>query len=56
MSDDQDGCEWVSVSSSTGLPGTWDQGPLNGCVRVCVRVCVCELTLNFVNVNTTNTS
>ena len=21
MSDDQDGCEWVSVSSGTGLPG-----------------------------------
>ena len=21
MSEDQDGCEWVSVSSGTGLPG-----------------------------------
>ena len=21
MSDDQDGCEWVNVSSGTGLPG-----------------------------------
>ena len=21
MSDDQDGCEWVSISSGTGLPG-----------------------------------
>jgi len=30
MSADQDGCEWVNVSSGTGLPG------LNGCVRVCV--------------------
>jgi len=46
MSDDQDGCEWVNVSSGTGLP---DQRPLNGyvyacvraCVRVCVHVCVC---------------
>jgi len=37
MSDDQDGCEWVSVSSGT-LP-TWivaGKGPLNGCVCVFV--------------------
>ena len=32
MSDDQVGCEWVSVSSGTGLPGL---------SRVCVCVCVC---------------
>ena len=26
-SDDQDGCEWVSVSSGTGLPGlSWTKG------------------------------
>ena len=29
MSDDQVGCEWVSVSSGTSLPG------------LCVCVCVC---------------
>ena len=39
MSDDQDGCEWVSVSSGTDLPGfVPDQRPLNGCVCVCVCV------------------
>ena len=33
-------CEWVSVSSGTGLPGVFpDQRPLNG--YVCVTVCVC---------------
>ena len=35
MSDDQDGCEWVNVSS--GMLPTWivaGKGPLNG--RVCV--------------------
>jgi len=31
MSDDQDGCEWVNVSSGTSTP---DQRPLNGCVCV----------------------
>ena len=42
MSDDQDGCEWVSVSCGTGLPRVvLDQRPLNGCVCVRVRVCVC---------------
>ena len=36
MSDDQDGCEWVSVSSSTGLPRVVpDQRPLNGRRRRC---------------------
>jgi len=23
MSDDQDGCEWVNISSGTGLPGSY---------------------------------
>ena len=36
MSDDQDGCEWVSVSSGTGLPGC--PGP-KAVKRLCV-VCV----------------
>jgi len=35
MSDDEDGCEWVSVSSDTGLPGL---SRTNG--GVCVCVCV----------------
>jgi len=34
MSDDQDGCEWVSVSSGTGLPGP------KGVKRLCVCACV----------------
>jgi len=35
MSDDQDGCEWVNISSGNG------QRLLNGCacVRACVRAC-----------------
>ena len=38
MSDDQDGCEWVSVSSGTGLPGP----------RAVKRLCVCVTALwNF---------
>ena len=40
MSDDQDGCEWVNVSSGTGR--TWvvpDKEPLNGCV-----LCVCVVS------------
>jgi len=43
MSDDQVGCEWVRVSSGTGLPGLSGQKLLNGCVCVCVcvRACVC---------------
>jgi len=36
MSDDQDGCEWVSVSSCTGLPGSPKQ-------RVVKRLCVHNL-------------
>jgi len=32
MSGDQDGCEWVNVSSGTGPPGRLDKRPLNGCV------------------------
>ena len=44
MSDDQDGCERVNVSSDTGLPrAVPDKGSLNGCVCVCVCVCVCGL-------------
>ena len=42
MSDDQDGCEWVHVSSGTGPPGQSglpDQRASNGCVCVCVCVC-----------------
>jgi len=38
MSDDQDGCEWVNVSSGTGLPRVvTNKRPLNGCVCVCVK-------------------
>ena len=40
MSDDQVGCEWVRVSSGTGLPGLSGQKLLNGCVCVCVCACV----------------
>ena len=44
MSDDQDGCEWVNVSSGTILPRVVpDKGPLNGRVSVCVCVCVCVI-------------
>jgi len=36
MSDDQDGCEWVSFSSGTGLPGVVpNQRPLHSCVCAC---------------------
>ena len=38
----QDGCEWVNVSSGTGLP--WvvpDKRPLNSCVCVCVNIYCC---------------
>jgi len=39
MSDDQDGCEWVNVSSGTGLPRVVpDKRLLNGCVCVCVSI------------------
>ena len=45
MSDDQDGCEWVSVSSGTTrvVP---DQRPLNGCVCVCLFITIFG-TLSF---------
>ena len=36
MSDDQDGCEWVNVSSGTRVVP--DQRPLNGCVCACACV------------------
>jgi len=37
MSDDQDGCEWVNVSSGTGPLGlSRTKGLLNGCACVCV--------------------
>ena len=35
MSDDQVGCEWVSVSSGTGLPGL-------SRTKAVKRLCVCE--------------
>jgi len=35
MSDDQDGCEWVNVSSGTGLGQ-------KAVKRLCVCVCVCD--------------
>ena len=38
MSDDQDGCEWVSVSSGTGLPGL-------SRTKAVKRLCVCEAAL-----------
>jgi len=37
MSDDQVGCEWVSVSSGTGLPGL---SRTKAVKRFCVCVCV----------------
>ena len=45
MSDDQVGCEWVSVSSGTGYPGCPGQKPLNGCV---FQIIVMMLKLNTV--------
>jgi len=44
MSDDQVGCEWVSVSSGTGLPRL---SRTKAVKRLCVsntrtRVCVCD--------------
>ena len=43
MSDDRDGCECVSVSSATGLPGSPRPKAVKRlcvCVCVCVRACV----------------
>ena len=37
--DDQVGCEWVSVSSGTGLPGT------KAVKRLCVRVVISAVYL-----------
>ena len=48
MSDDQVGCEWVSVSSGTGLPRlSRTKAVKRLCVCVCVRVraCMCVLVL-----------
>jgi len=41
MSDDQDGCEWVSVSSGTGLPRL---SRTKAVKRLCVCVCKDKLT------------
>jgi len=44
MSDDQVGCEWVSVSSGTGLPRlSRTKAVKRLCVCVCVRACVLVL-------------
>ena len=50
MSGDQDGCEWVSVSFGTGLPGF--PGPkavkrlcVWVCMYVCLYVCVCVISV-----------
>ena len=37
MSDDQDGCEWVNVSSGTGPPGSPGSKAVK---RLCVCVCM----------------
>jgi len=39
MSDDQDGCEWVNVSSGTGLTGSPGQKAVK---QLCVCVCTGE--------------
>jgi len=55
MSDDQDGCEWVNVSSGTGLPGlSRTKGRcvcvcVRACVRVCVFVCVCVCVTDYMD-------
>ena len=46
MSDDQVGCEWVSVSSGAGLPGL---SRTKAVKRLCV--CVCVMCLHFSDVN-----
>ena len=43
MSDDQDGCQWVSVSSGTGSPGCSRTKGRETVVCVCVCVCVCHV-------------
>jgi len=37
MTDDQDGCEWVNVSSGTGSPGSLRQNPDSRTTVVCVK-------------------
>jgi len=44
MSDDQVGCEWVSASSGTGLPGL---SQTNAVKLLCVCVCVCPGTYTY---------
>ena len=39
MSDEQDGCEWVNVSSTH--PGSRGQRAITHYLCVCVCVCVC---------------
>jgi len=46
MSDDQVGCEWVSVSSGTGLPGL---SRTKAVKRLCVCVCVCTVLFHDPN-------
>jgi len=41
MSDDQDGCEWVSFLLVPAYPGS--PGPM-AIKRLCVCVCVCTIT------------
>jgi len=42
MSDDQDGCEWASVFSGTGLPRlSRTKAVKRLCVCVCLSVCLC---------------
>jgi len=40
MSDDEDGCEWVSVSSGTGLPGL-------SRTKAVKWLCVCSTQYSF---------
>ena len=42
MSAGRDGCEWVNVSSGTGLPGLPGQKAIK---RLCVCVCVGDLEI-----------
>jgi len=44
MSDDEVGCEWVSVSSGTSLPGLSGTKAVKR-LCVCVSVCVCVKVL-----------
>jgi len=63
MSDDQVGCEWVSVSSGTGLLGLSQTKAVKwlcvcvcvcvrACMRACVRVCcVCGVAKLYLHCN-----